>query len=82
MSERTEDLILVDALDRPIGTAAKGEAHAAPLLHRAFSVFLCDGERLLLQKRAAGKYHSGGQRLLFPPKMWGGYGTLSAAAPD
>ena len=60
MTERKVDLILVDALDRPIGSAAKGEAHAAPLLHRAFSVFLCDGERLLLQKRAAGKYHSGG----------------------
>lgn len=61
MTERLDNLILVDVLDAPIGTAEKREAHAAPLLHRAFSVFLTDGTgRLLLQKRAAGKYHSGG----------------------
>ena len=61
MTERLNDLILVDCYDRPIGTAGKAEAHAAPLLHRAFSVFLInDNGELLLQKRAAGKYHSGG----------------------
>ena len=54
-------LILVDSLDREIGFCEKTPAHAAPLLHRAFSVFLVDASgRLLLQKRAAGKYHSGG----------------------
>ena len=61
MTERLNDLILVDSWDNPIGTAGKGEAHARPMLHRAFSVFLSDEEgRLLLQKRALGKYHSGG----------------------
>lgn len=61
MSERATQLILVDLYDREIGSAGKREAHARPLLHRAFSVFLTDGEgRLLLQKRAAEKYHSGG----------------------
>lgn len=60
MPERTEGLILVDIHDKVIGKADKAEAHKAPLLHRAFSVFLTDGERLLLQRRAGGKYHSGG----------------------
>ena len=51
MTERLNDLILVDCYDRPIGTAGKAEAHAAPLLHRAFSVFLInDNGELLLQK--------------------------------
>lgn len=61
MTERLNDLILVDVWDRPIGTTGKMEAHTAPLLHRAFSVFLInDCGELLLQKRAPGKYHSGG----------------------
>ena len=53
---------LVDLDDRPVGAAEKEEAHEKPLLHRAFSVFLTDpaGKRMLLQKRAKGKYHSGG----------------------
>lgn len=60
MTERNDRLILVDTLDRPVGVADKREAHAGPILHRAFSVFLWDGTRLLLQRRADGKYHSGG----------------------
>lgn len=60
MPERTEGLILVDIRDRAIGAADKAAAHKEPLLHRAFSVFLTDGEHLLLQRRAEGKYHSGG----------------------
>ena len=46
-------LILVDLTDRPIGEAGKMEAHRKGLLHRAFSAFLYDGDRLFLQKRAA-----------------------------
>lgn len=42
----------------PIG---KLEAHRAGALHAAVSVFVFAGDRLLLQRRAAGKYHSGGQ---------------------
>ncbi|MFG2292653.1 isopentenyl-diphosphate Delta-isomerase [Streptomyces sp. NPDC048603] len=55
-------LELVDEAGRTIGTAEKLAAHQAPgQLHRAFSVFLFDGQgRLLLQQRALGKYHSPG----------------------
>src|SRR5215207_2015722 len=56
-----EQLILVDASDRELGVGEKMEVHRAGALHRAFSVFIFDGAgRLLLQKRARGKYHSGG----------------------
>ena len=58
MSE--EKLVLVNFLDEPIGAEAKMETHRKGLLHRAFSVFLYDGNRVLIQKRAAGKYHSAG----------------------
>ncbi|MGW8377412.1 isopentenyl-diphosphate Delta-isomerase [Streptomyces sp. ODS28] len=55
-------LELVDEDGTTIGTAEKLSAHIAPgRLHRAFSVFLFDTEgRLLLQRRALGKYHSPG----------------------
>ncbi|MET9296556.1 isopentenyl-diphosphate Delta-isomerase [Streptomyces sp. NPDC003077] len=55
-------LELVDEEGRTIGTEEKLAAHQPPgRLHRAFSVFLFDGEgRLLLQRRALGKYHSPG----------------------
>ncbi|MEV1053033.1 isopentenyl-diphosphate Delta-isomerase [Streptomyces sp. NPDC049887] len=55
-------LELVDESGRTIGTAEKLSAHQAPgQLHRAFSVFLFDEHgRLLLQRRALGKYHSPG----------------------
>ena len=38
----------------------KLEVHRRDLPHPAVSVFVLDGERTLLQRRAAGKYHSGG----------------------
>lgn len=54
-------VILVDPHDRPLGTASKEEAHRNGLLHRAVSVLLFNGRgELLLQRRAADKYHSGG----------------------
>ncbi len=53
-------LILVDFADREVGTGEKLDVHRRSQLHRAFSVFLLDGDRLLLQRRALGKYHSGG----------------------
>ena len=52
-----KDIILVDLDDREIGFGEKMDVHRRGLLHRAFSVFLFDGDRLLVQKRAAGKYH-------------------------
>lgn len=55
-------LELVDEDGMTIGTAEKLSAHEPPgRLHRAFSVFLFDSTgRLLLQRRALGKYHSPG----------------------
>lgn len=56
----TEQVILVDENDNPIGIAEKLQAHREGLCHRAFSVFIfCDG-LLLLQQRAKEKYHSPG----------------------
>ncbi len=54
-------VILVDEKNREIGTAGKQEVHVTGALHRAFSVFLFDAEgRQLIQRRASGKYHTGG----------------------
>lgn len=54
-------MILVDAEDRELGIGDKLQAHRDGALHRAFSIFVFDAEkRLLLQKRARTKYHSGG----------------------
>lgn len=61
---RDDMLVLVDGLDRKVGTATKLEAHVEGLLHRAFSVVLArdgdGGPELLLAKRSLAKYHSGG----------------------
>ncbi|HVH12289.1 MAG TPA: isopentenyl-diphosphate Delta-isomerase [Longimicrobium sp.] len=56
-----ERVVLVDEDDAEVGTLEKQRAHAEGRLHRALSVFVLNprGE-LLLQRRAAGKYHSGG----------------------
>ncbi|MBI4546205.1 MAG: isopentenyl-diphosphate Delta-isomerase [Gemmatimonadetes bacterium] len=57
-----ERVVLVDENDLEVGTAGKLAAHREPpRLHRAFSVFVFNtaGE-LLLQRRAAAKYHSAG----------------------
>ncbi|MDQ3697835.1 MAG: isopentenyl-diphosphate Delta-isomerase [Gemmatimonadota bacterium] len=56
-----ERVILVDENDVETGTAEKLHAHRQRLLHRAVSVFVLDTRgTVLLQRRAAGKYHSGG----------------------
>lgn len=55
------DVILVDAEDRPVGSAGKLIAHQRNLRHRAISVLIFDRTgRMLLQRRSASKYHSGG----------------------
>ena len=57
------DVILVDENDTPTGTMEKIEVHQKALLHRAFSVFIFNSKgEMLLQKRAANKYHS--------PALW------------
>lgn len=69
--EAEEQLELVDDAGRTVGVAGKLAAHQAPgHLHRAFSVFLFrapapgqspgHGPLMLLQRRAATKYHSPG----------------------
>jgi isopentenyl-diphosphate Delta-isomerase len=57
----TTPVVLVDREDHAIGLATKADVHRTGTLHRAVSVFAfgTDG-RLLLQRRAAGKHHSGG----------------------
>ena len=64
--EAEDQLVLVDLLDREVGSMGKLAAHEQARLHRAFSVFLYRGGHdghpveTLVQRRAAGKYHSGG----------------------
>jgi|TARA_B110000037_G_scaffold142260_1_gene160999 isopentenyl-diphosphate delta-isomerase len=54
-----ENVILVNENDEKIGLMEKIEAHEKALLHRAFSVFSFNKKgQLLLQQRAASKYHS------------------------
>lgn len=57
-------VLLVDEDDRPLQVMDKMEAHQQGILHRAFSVFVfqlrASRPYLLLQKRAAAKYHFGG----------------------
>ena len=61
MDEADETLILVDPEDRELGQAGKLSAHRLGQRHRAISVCVFDEEgRMLLQRRAEAKYHSGG----------------------
>ena len=56
-----EQLILVDEKQPRHRLRRKDAVHRAGLLHRAFSIFIVDGEgRILLQQRSRAKYHSGG----------------------
>lgn len=55
------ELILVNENDVPVGTMEKMAVHQKALLHRAFSIFIFNSKgEMLLQQRAAGKYHSAG----------------------
>jgi isopentenyl-diphosphate delta-isomerase len=56
-----ERVVLVDEADRELGTEGKMAAHRGGKLHRALSVFVFDRNgAVLLQRRAASKYHSAG----------------------
>lgn len=56
-----EQVILVDSHDNETGTMEKIAAHKEGKLHRAFSIIIFNSKgEMLLQKRAAGKYHSAG----------------------
>jgi len=62
--KKNEDyVILVNRNNEEIGTMPKLEAHQKALLHRAFSVFVLNSKgEIMLQQRAAHKYHS--------PNLW------------
>lgn len=58
-----EQVVLISENDEVLGLMDKMQAHENGLLHRAFSVFLFNEKgEVLLQKRAAEKYHS--------PQQW------------
>lgn len=53
-------LIWVDLFDNEIGSGDKLETHVKNQLHRAFSLFIVYDGKMLIQRRALGKYHSAG----------------------
>lgn len=56
---KEEEVILVNENDEQVGVMPKLEAHEKAVLHRAFSVFILnDKNEVMLQQRAAHKYHS------------------------
>jgi isopentenyl-diphosphate delta-isomerase len=55
-----ETVLLVNEQDEVIGSMEKLEAHQKGLLHRAFSVFIHQEGKVLLQQRSLNKYHSSG----------------------
>lgn len=56
---KEENVILVNEKDEPLGLMPKIEAHQKAVLHRAFSIFILnDKNEIMLQQRAAHKYHS------------------------
>jgi len=58
---QSSSVVLVTEDDQPLDTGDKLRAHMEGWLHRAFSIFIFDGDdRLLLQQRTEDKYHSGG----------------------
>ena len=70
VSSEEEELILVNDHDEETGFMSKAECHDGQgVLHRAFSVFLFNGEgELLLQQRSPAK------------RLWGGYWSNSCCS--
>lgn len=57
-----EEIAIVDMNDRIIGYEEKMYVHRLGIPHRAFSILLFNNEnKMLLQRRALGKYHSPGE---------------------
>lgn len=56
----TEKIMIVNEEDEIQGYCGKEEAHRKGILHRAFSVFIVSDSKMLIQRRALNKYHSGG----------------------
>ena len=59
-TEGTTGIMLPAWVDGTLQPVEKLEAHERGLRHKAVSVFVMDGERLLLQRRALGKYQTPG----------------------
>ena len=55
-------VVAVDLNDNEIKKVEKIRAHKQAILHRAFSIFLVNQNKILIQKRAKTKYHS--------PSLW------------
>jgi len=56
-----EYVILVNEKDEEVGKMEKLQAHQEGKLHRAFSIFIVNSKKeILIQQRAATKYHSAG----------------------
>lgn len=55
-----EEITLVDIDDHITGYSTKEDVHKRGLLHRAFSVFIVNDNKMLIQMRNPNKYHSGG----------------------
>jgi isopentenyl-diphosphate Delta-isomerase len=62
LNTQSQQIILVDENDQPVGIEEKLRAHQnGGQLHRAFSVFVFDpAGQMLLQRRSRRKYHFGG----------------------
>lgn len=57
----SSEILLVNDNDEIIGQSEKIKIHKEGLLHRAFSIILFNTKgKMLIQKRASSKYHSGG----------------------
>lgn len=56
------EVVLCDLFENELEICSKVEAHKEGKLHRAFSVFLFDKNKMLIQKRAEQKYHT--------PSLW------------
>src|ERR1041384_1067698 len=56
-----EQVVLGDERDLEVGAGEELAVHRSGTLHRAFSIFVFDhAGRVILQRRAGGKYHSAG----------------------
>lgn len=55
-----DKIVEVDFSDNSIREVTKDEAHRKGIMHRAFSVILHNGSKILLQQRSHDKYHCGG----------------------
>lgn len=68
-------------VDGAVTPVEKLEVHQRGLRHKAISVFVMDGDRMLIQQRAAGKYHTPGlwANTCCTHPQWGEDGATCAA---